>query len=383
MRTSSTIAAAAATALLLVTGAMPARAQGTLSTQGFGYPPGHLSSRALGTGGATAETDAASAVNPAALLNWGASAVFFQADPEWRTVTGTGIDQRTSTWRYPLTMGALSLGPRAIVALSTSTLLDRTWTTSETGPIDIGGTPVTATTTYSSEGAINDIRLAGAYAPQPWIRVGLGAHAFTGRNLLTVFSQFTDSVAFTPLRATTVISYGGNAFSGGVEARLGRKVSVAASARVGGSITAERNDSTLSSAEVPSRFGVGVAYIGLAGSTIGVRASHEGWSSLSSLGSAGLEARDAWDLGAGADVRGPRFGRNVLQLRAGVRRRTLPFEAAGEQVTESSFNFGTGTSFANGRVFGDLGAARVKRTVPSGDVEEGAWTFSLGLAVRP
>ena len=370
-------------ATLLLAGATGAGAQGALSTQGFGYPPGQLSTRALGAGGAIAETDPLSPINPAALMNWGASAVFFQSDPERRAVTANGERQSTTTWRYPLVSGSLSLGPRAIVSLSSSTLLDRTWNTTEERPVDLGGAPVAAITSYRSEGAINDVRLAGAYAPRPWIRVGLGAHAFTGRNLLSLRTDFLDSLAFTPLGDTTIISYGGNAVSAGIEARIGRQFAVAASGRVGGSISAERRDTTLATADVPTRFGVGVTYLGLRGSTIGVRASHEGWSSLESLGGAGFAAHDAWDLGAGADVAGPRFGRNVLQLRAGVRRRSLPFEAAGEKVSESSVSFGTGTAFANGRVFSDLGVVRAWRTVGSDAVREAAWTLSVGLAVRP
>nr|MBA3891851.1 hypothetical protein [Gemmatimonadaceae bacterium] len=245
MRTSRSTTAVTAALLLTAAGAaLPA--QGSLSTQGFGYPPGQVSTRAAATGGGIAEMDAVSPVNPASLLNWGASAVFFQAEPEYRTVTVNGQATRTTTWRYPLTMGALSLGPRAIVALSSSTLLDRTWSTTEEGGIDVEGTPTAAVTTYRSEGAINDIRLAGAYAPRPWLRFGLGAHAFTGRNLLTVRSDFLDSLTFTPLESNTSISYGGNAVSAGVEARFARNFSVAASGRVGGSITAERNDTTLS-----------------------------------------------------------------------------------------------------------------------------------------
>ena len=303
MRIARSITAACTAAFLLTAGGSPLDAQGSLSTQGFGYPPGQVSARAVGTGGGSAEIDPLSPINPAALINWGASAVFLQAEPEFRTVTVNGLESRTTTWRYPLVMGALSVGPRAIVALSSSTLLDRTWSTTEEADIDVEGTPTAAITTYNSEGAINDIRLAGAYAPRPWLRLGLGAHAFTGRNLLTLRTEFLDSLAFTLLESTTSISYGGNAVSAGVEARV-RNFSVAASGRVGGSITAERNDSTLSRGDVPTRFGVGVAYLGIRGGTIGLRASHEGWSSLSKLGSAGFTAHDAWDLGAGADVPG-------------------------------------------------------------------------------
>lgn len=162
----STIAASAA-ALLLSAASSSVAAQGSLSTQGFGYPPGQVSARASGAGSGNAETDALSPINPAALINWGSSAVFLQTEPEFRTVRAGGQELRTTTWRYPLVMGALSVGPRAIVALSSSTLLDRTWSTTEEADIDVEGTPTAAITTYNSAGAINDIRLAAAYAPRP------------------------------------------------------------------------------------------------------------------------------------------------------------------------------------------------------------------------
>src|SRR5688572_30643060 len=42
-------------------------AQGTLGSQGFGYPPGQLSVLSRSVGGATAEVDPLSPINPAAL----------------------------------------------------------------------------------------------------------------------------------------------------------------------------------------------------------------------------------------------------------------------------------------------------------------------------
>ena len=46
--------------------AMPSvvMAQGTLSTQGFGYPPGQLSTRSLATGPGIGEFDPDSQLNP-------------------------------------------------------------------------------------------------------------------------------------------------------------------------------------------------------------------------------------------------------------------------------------------------------------------------------
>ena len=66
------------------------RAQGTLSTQGFGYPGGQMSTRTLGTGGATADIDPFSVTNPASIVNFGSSVLYFQAEPEYRTVLSAG-----------------------------------------------------------------------------------------------------------------------------------------------------------------------------------------------------------------------------------------------------------------------------------------------------
>ena len=381
----------AALAALALLGAAPALlAQGTLSTQGFGYPPGQLSTRALGTGGATAESDAVSPLNPAALVNWGSSAVFFQANPEWRTTEIGGSEQQTSLARYPLAIGALAIGPRTYIALSSSTLMDRTWATTEEATIDVGGDQVDMTTTFASQGAINDVRFAAGHAFRPWLRVGLGVHAIVGRNRLSVVSAFADSIGFTPIIAGSTISYGGNALSGGAEARIGENWSVTAATRIGGSITSERNDTTLSRADVPTRVGIGLGYLGIRGSMLSVRAAYDGWSSLSGLGDDETEtgvdpfvAHDAWDFSAGADVAGPRLGRNVIQLRAGVRHRTLPFEAAGREVKENSFSVGAGTMFANGRVVGDVALVRAARDASDLDASERAWTLSLGLAILP
>ena len=53
--------------LALAGASAPLAAQGSLASQGYGYPTGQLSSSSLGVGGATAQTDPASPINPAAI----------------------------------------------------------------------------------------------------------------------------------------------------------------------------------------------------------------------------------------------------------------------------------------------------------------------------
>jgi len=381
----------------LLTGALiviapRANAQGNLSTFGFGYPPGQLSARAHATGGAIAEIDPVSTLNPAALVNWGGSAVYFQIEPEFRRVTFGGASDRTTTARYPLTGGALSLGTRLTLGIAASTFLDRSWSTSVRTTHQIGDESVAATTTFHSRGAINDIRLGLGWAARPWLRFGLAAHALTGQNQLTVLDVFDDTAAYDPLLQDTTISYGGAALSGGVELRAGRVASVAASARVGGRIRAESGDATLARATVPSRFGVTLAYLGVTNSAIAVRTSYDKWSSLRGLGGAGLRPVDAWDTSVGADIAGPRVGaERVLMLRAGARWRTLPFavtpvdgETVGDprKVRERSLSAGLGTALARGRAAVDVSVIRATRDAGL-TVDEQAWILSIGLSVRP
>jgi hypothetical protein len=385
----STLSAAV---VLALSGASGAAAQGNLSTFGFGYPPGQLSTRSQTTGGAIAEIDPVSTLNPAALVNWGGSAVYFQIEPEFRRVTLAAGSEGTTTARYPLTGGALAIGSRWTVGFAASTFLDRSWATTARTTHQLGGEEIPATTTFRSEGAINDVRLALAWAARPWLRFGLGAHALTGRNRLTVRDVFDDTATYDPLQQDTSISYRGTALSGGVEVRAGPAVSVAASMRVGGRIRAETGDVSLARASVPNRFGVTLAYLGIANSAIAVRTSYDKWSSLEALGQPGLRAVDAWDTSLGADIAGPRLGTDrVVMLRAGARWRTLPFAARPvdgstigdpRRVRERSFSAGAGTAFARGRAAVDVGVVRANRDAGLA-VDERAWILSIGISVRP
>jgi hypothetical protein len=388
-RASSTVLAVIAIALGV---AHEARAQGNLSTFGFGYPPGQLSARAQASGGAIGEIDPVSTLNPAALINWGGSAVYFQIEPEFRRVTFSGGSDRTTTARYPLTGGALSLGSRWMLGVAASTFLDRSWATTFRTTHQLGNETVPATTTFRSEGAINDVRLAVAWAARPGLRLGVGAHALTGRNVLSVTDAFDDVARYDTLRQDTTVSYRGTALSAGVEVRAGTVATVAASMRVGGRIRAVSGDATLRTATVPTRFGVTVAYLGIANSAIALRTAYDKWSSLEALGRPGLRAVDAWDTSLGADVAGPRIAADrTLMLRAGFRWRTLPFAAtpvedgttgAPRNVRERSFSAGAGTTLARGRASIDLGVIRASRDAGL-SVDERAWILSIGMSVRP
>ena len=358
-----------------------ASAQAALSTQGFGFPTGQLSSRAWGTGGAIAEVDPLSPINPATLSMIGTRLITFQIEPEYRSVTSSGGIDRTTTARYPVVFGAIPL-KSWVLSFGSSTLLDRTSTTifPSTEPIN-GGERVETTNRERVDGAMNDVRVAGAWIPTSWLRVGLGIHGIAGHNLIATTQSFTDSTQFATFTEQRLLGFSGFAASAGVEL-VSKLFMGGISYRQGGNIQMSSEDTVLTKARVPNHFGASLAYTGITNSSIAVRVAHDNWSSLGPLGGPGFTAVNGWDSSVGADMAGPRMLGRTVFLRGGFRYRTLPFQADSNTVTEKSFTAGFGTTFANQRALADVALIHAVRTanVP---VTERAWTISIGLSVRP
>jgi hypothetical protein len=245
-----------------------------------------------------------------------------------------------------------------------------------------GADSVAYTETFRSEGALNDVRFAGAWAFRDNLIVGLGLHVYPGENRLTVAREFDDSLTFAPLRDSANVNYSGVGVSGGVMWRPVRTVTIGASGRLGGTLKLRERDSLRTSADAPSRFGVGVRYdvpsIGVA-----FRADRTMWSNMEGLGSSRSTPQDTWEFGLGVDAVGPRLIGSQLALRAGGRFRELPFLADSQSVSEKAFTLGAGAPLARGRATLDLFVERAWRSAGSVDASEHAWTFGLGLTVRP
>src|SRR4051812_21457699 len=373
------------TALVLLSAAsVPLIAQGNLSTQGYGYPQGQLTTRALSLGGSIGEIDISSTVNPASLGRVTNRTILFQIEPELRTLTAGTATNHTITARYPLVSIAVPFGGNLVTGVSASTLLDRSWATTTTRTQLVGTEQIVSTANESSNGAMNDLRLAETWTNRTWLSIGLGVHAITGRNVVRSSESFDDS-SFSTFASTRQISYTGSALSAGVQiSSLATKTILGLSYRMGNSLKAVTNDTALARGQAPDHFGASLAYTGIQGTVLAVRAARDGWSSMTPmLSKAGEEAHDAWDLGAGAEITGPHLLGQPMQVRLGGRTRKLPFEAEGNVVSEKSLSLGSGFNFGGGRMSADFAASRQWRDANITNVKERAWTLSLSLTARP
>ncbi len=387
-RRAAPVLAAAFAVAALGPGATRAAAQGSLSVQGFGYPPGELSTRALATGGGLAEFDPITPINPATLTQFGRTGFSFQYDPEFRTTTVGGATSHNTIARFPVVALGVPFRQRFTIGLSASTFLDRSFTTQYQTTTPVGGQLVQANENIDSRGSISDLRLGlGAYVAR-WLQVGVAVHRLTGQNRLVSGRQFADTTQFGSVSDSTTLDYTGSGLSAGVILTPVRGFSVAGSARHGGGLRVARNDSVLARADAPDRVGVGVRFDRISGATFAASYAHTSWSRMRGLGSATLDPRDANELMGGIEAVGPTLGTAPLILRAGARRRTLPFAVGGASIRETDVSGGLGLPFAGGRALGDLTVQHANRTPDGGSTtlpgaSERAWTVSIGFTVRP
>jgi hypothetical protein len=357
-----------------------ARAQGALGTQGFGYPTGQISTAALGAGGATAEMDASSPVNPSALASLTRFAVYLQFEPEFRNTSGAGFSDKSTTVRFPGFSGTFGYR-RLIAGVSFSTLLDRTWSNTYSDSQLVGGTMYPSSLRAASNGAMNDGRFALSYYLNEKVQVGLGVHAISGQNRIEFGRAFPDSTGLGSVGQVSTINYSGRAVSAGVTVRPMTSLIVAASGRFGGPLNAERNEVFLSEADVPSRYGVGLSWIGIPNTVLSARYERTAWSDMRELGTDSISVFDATELGLGVEMGGPRIFGVPSIARLGFRDRTLPFGVDGERVGERSFSGGVGIPVARGRGQVDISLQRAVRNAAG--VDERSWFVGIGLGIRP
>ena len=358
-------------------------AQGAIGMQGFGYPVGGGSVRTNGTGGAFAEFDALTPINPAALGGLSRTVISAQAEPELRKRTANGVSEKSTLQRVPLIMLIFPAGARAAVGLSATTFLDRTFSTATTGSALIDGSSVPTSDQTSVRGAINDLRVGAGWQISSRFRVGVAGHLYTGENRATRERKFADTLAFGGVIDSSRVTYFGTALSLGGEATLGKGFTALASYRRGNEINARVRDTILSRATVPTRTGAALRYDGIVGSVFAVGIEQIAWTEIASLGSATTTPTDALNWHAGAEVAGPKFRGMPILVRAGYARNELPFGALGQTAKENRLSAGLGLPVAGDDATLDLSVQRANRTMSGSGFKESAWLLGIGIQIRP
>jgi|HubBroStandDraft_6_1064221.scaffolds.fasta_scaffold28035_3 hypothetical protein len=363
-------------------------AQGNISTQGFGYPTGQLSARAEGGAGAFGEFDAQSPINPAAIASDRTTQIHFQYDPEFRTVDVGNTHETSTTSRFPLAMISGPIWGGGAIALSWSTLLDRTFQVSQTSLINnyTSGQKDTLTSTIQSSGGINDIRVSAAWAFGSWLAIGGGFDLFTGENRLLQQVTVTDTIPnqYSQSQFKNSLSYDGVGASGGITMRPVKWLGLAGSFRYGGGISVREGDSaTVAHGLIPARVGGGLLLNPLQGLLISARYDWEEWSRLNLLEHGDLQAQNGGGWSVGADIEGPKLGTNrYITLRVGGGNRPLPYVLDGVSIHETDISGGLGIPLLLQRSVLDVSIIHADRTPVLG-ISEKAFILSVGLTIRP
>ncbi|MBL0171452.1 MAG: hypothetical protein IPP90_12090 [Gemmatimonadaceae bacterium] len=369
--------------LLAVSLAPSLSAQGTLSGLGFGYPVGGLSTRAAATGGAFGEFDLLSPLNPASLSSISRTVITAQTEPEFRTLRAGKANDKTTAQRVPLLMLAFPVRDNVSVALSATTFLDRSYSTTVTGDVVIDGSSVSTTDHSDVRGSIADLRAAAGWRINDRFSVGFGAHMFTGDNLVARSRTFADSTKFGNVLDSSRVVYFGSALSVGGEWRVRKGFAAMVSYRKGGGIDSRVRDTVRTEANIPNRLGVGVRFDGIPGSIFAVGIDQQDWSRMRALGSSAVVPRDATNWHAGMEVAGPRMRGSPLLLRAGYARNALPFGIGSNVVDESRLTAGFGIPVAREQASLDFSIQKANRTLVGGGAKESAWMLGVGLQIRP
>ncbi|HMS02123.1 MAG TPA: hypothetical protein PKE51_04075 [Gemmatimonadaceae bacterium] len=365
----------------LLFGAASASAQGALSTQGFGYPPGGLSARALGTSGATGEFDLLSTLNPAAINDVGSGVVTVQGQPETRTLRVGDLSERSRIQRIPMVGAGLRVRQLGFM-ISASTLLDRTFATQSEGTAIVDGRTVPTVDDLEARGAITELRFGAGWSWRS-LRLGAAAIAVTGDNTAVRARTFPDSLGFGSVLDTASSGYQGFGASLGVNWRPLDGLLLAGSWRVGGRLEGVRGDSVLSRASVPDRLGAGVLYDGLRGTVLAASIERVGWSAMNGLGSDASQARDATNWSVGAEFVGGSLRAFPVLWRVGYANRALPFSVGTAEVTERGLSAGLGLPIVGEQGVVDVAVQRLQRRMTGDAAREDAWALTVGLTIRP
>jgi hypothetical protein len=371
----------ALTVLAVVWLPLTAKAQGALSAQGFGYPPGGLSARSQGAAGAMGEFDPLTARNPSAVGDISNAIISVQGEPERRIVRFGERTETSELQRVPLVAAGLRLR-RVAILVSGTTLLDRSFSTQSIGNAVIDGRGIPTDDRLESRGAMTELRLSAGWTWKK-VRLGAAAVAVTGEHSVVRTRAFPDSFGYGSVQDSGRIGFEGIGAALGMNWRPANGLLVGASWRGGGALAAVRRDSALARATVPGRIGMGVLIDRIEGTVLAASVERVGWAAMNGLGSAAAQARDVINWSVGAEIVGGALRNYPVLWRTGYGERQLPFLVGTEGVRERLVNAGLGVPLAGDAAMVDVSLQRALRRLPTPTAREDAWTLTVGLTLRP
>lgn len=376
-------AAATTVAAVFCLSATPLAAQGSLGSLGFGYPVGGVSVRTAGTADAFADFDPLSPRNPAAIGGLQRMVLSAQTEPEYRSLSFNGTQERTTIQRIPLIAVLFPFRRGFALGLSASSFLDRSYSMLTTGTALIEGVPVSTNDRLDIRGAIGDMRAAVGWQINSRFKIGVGGHLYTGENVAVRERKFADTLSFGSVLDSSRVNYFGTALSVGGEVRVLKGLAAVGSYRKGNTFKSRVRDSVRTTADVPDRVGLGLRYDGIAGTTLAVGMEQVKWTNMAALGTGLSTTHDANNLHAGIEVQGPQFRGSPIFLRAGYARNELPFSVSAERVKETRFSTGVGLPIARDAATFDISVQRANRALANSGAKESAWLLGFGLQIRP
>jgi opacity protein-like surface antigen len=339
--------------------------------------------RASGTAGSFGEFDMLSPLNPASIASMTRTVITAQTEPEYRTVKVGGTSEGSSVQRVPLIMLGVPLRSKVALALSATTFLDRSFSTTTQGEIVIDSSTLTTSDFTDVRASIADIRFAAGWNRSPTFSLGFGLHLFTGDDQATRLRTFSDSTRFGTATDSSKMVYFGTALSAGGEWRMRKGLAAQLSYRLGLGMKTRFADTTYAKAKVPNRLGVGLRYDGIPGSTFAIGIDHQDWTRMQELGSSLVTTRDATNWHVGGETEGPQIRGMPMLVRAGYARNALPFGVEGKWVNESRYSTGVGIPVARDQASIDFSAQWANRTLAGGGAKETAWLIGIGVQIRP
>ena len=207
--------------LLILLAPAPALAQNSIyGVAGIGFPEEPIGVHARSLGGGSAAFDALSALNPAAVADFGRLAASVTMSESFRSYTAgdTSVSGLRET-HFPFgIMGGRISGTPLAFALSYATYAERTYDVRTTGTEVLRGDTLSISDKVASSGAVTDVRGALALQPLRFLKIGAALHLLGGSSRLDVQRTFSDS-AYLSYGESSHLTFSGVGVSAGLVLR--------------------------------------------------------------------------------------------------------------------------------------------------------------------